>query len=187
MLSLPYAKRLQLERRADASRRASLAGLALMLVGARRLGPVTPRAAEIFFPAGGKPTLPGLPHFSISHAGSLVCCALSDHTRLGIDVEPGPPAGDDERRWTLRRWTAIEATLKAAGQGLRRAGAVQVAPDFCTTKFDGTQYALQALELWSGTVCHVAATVPLRLGVDAVDLSAAEVSATLQDSFRLGA
>ncbi len=118
--ALPYAKRLQLERRDPESCRASLAGIALMLVGARRLDGRTPHVANIVFPDAGKPRLAAAPYFSISHAGAHVCCALSNDTDLGIDLEIEPvsnvynPGSDDETRRKLQRWTALEATLKAA-------------------------------------------------------------------------
>jgi 4'-phosphopantetheinyl transferase len=72
---------------------------------------------------------------SLTHAGRWVAAAVSGHP-VGVDVEvvreltpsamrwlmPGPragaPAGPDPHRQAVRRWTAIEAYLKALGLGL---------------------------------------------------------------------
>ena len=118
---LPYAHRLELERRESAARRASLAGLGLVLVATawvtRQEFP--PRAFR-FSPAG-QPSLAGGPRFSISHSPSRVVCIVCADTDCGIDIEDVPESANAEMATKLRRWTATEATLKAAGMGLRAA------------------------------------------------------------------
>src|SRR5215218_7595245 len=136
--ALPYAKRLQLEARDGVGRNAGLAGIALALLGAERCLPqsenaslrgamaplqgdrkLLPRIADLAFPLDGKPAFAAPPYFSISHSALRVCCALSPDADLGIDMEMFDGTAGEEGRQRLHRWTAIEATLKAAGQGLR--------------------------------------------------------------------
>ena len=84
---LPYAHRLELERRESAARRASLAGLGLVLVAAARVTrrEFPPRAFR-FSPAG-QPSLAGGPRCSISHSPSRVVCVVCADTDCGIDIE----------------------------------------------------------------------------------------------------
>lgn len=99
-----------------------------------------PPAGAFAFGKQGKPHLPDRPdvHFSLSHSGSRVLCALSE-AELGCDVE-GPRRCDlalarrffhpDETAWLLslppreqdaaflRLWTLKESYVKAVGLGL---------------------------------------------------------------------
>ena len=99
-----------------------------------------PPAGAFAFGEQGKPYLPDRPdvHFSLSHSGTWVLCALSD-AELGCDVE-GTRRFDpalarrffhpDETAWLLslppreqdaaflRLWTLKESYLKAVGLGL---------------------------------------------------------------------
>jgi len=125
---LPYGKRLALERREAIAREAALTGIALALEAVRRLrgAPVSP--ADLRFPQDGKPALDGGPYFSVSHTDGCVACAVSDTFDCGFDFECVPIDADEAARSRLRRWTAVEAVLKAAGLGLRVSTQVEIAP-----------------------------------------------------------
>jgi phosphopantetheinyl transferase len=159
---LPYARRLELERREERDRCASLAGLHLALIGAERLlgRPVAP--GELRFIAGAKPRLAAGPHFSLSHGPTRVGAALSVSADVGFDLEElrageGTPRPDVTR---VVRWTATEAVLKAAGRGLRDTGAVRLDDDLASGRLDGRVYRLWPVELHAGMIAHLAATEP---------------------------
>lgn len=54
---------------------------------------------------------------SLAHAGGVTVAAALVGGAVGIDAEPRPHAADAVP--ALRRWTRIEAVLKADGRGLR--------------------------------------------------------------------
>ena len=120
-------------------------------------------ARELRFPADGKPFVPGGPFFSISHTAGRVACAASVVVDCGLDLEAldgassGPAGGIDR----LRRWTAVEAVLKAAGVGLRSAKGVRLSERLSGASFGGQQYELRELSLVPGIIAHVAARGPL--------------------------
>jgi 4'-phosphopantetheinyl transferase len=127
--------------------------------------------------ADGKPECVDGPAISVSHSGDLVCCAVAERGRIGIDVETGRRrtaaaeiaerfftpaeakwlAADPSRRLRML-WVLKEAYLKALGVGL--AGGVatldcRVEPPAitaCVTR-DGDA---PRLTLWAGNECHLA-------------------------------
>jgi phosphopantetheinyl transferase len=120
---LPYARRLRMP--LDAGRQ-SLTYLGLALA-CRLLSDASGRQvepAELRFTRTGKPYAPGCPHFSITHAGQWVLCALAAQGEVGIDAEEGGAARS--RGYTLATWAAKEATVKAAGATLAELGQVQL-------------------------------------------------------------
>jgi phosphopantetheinyl transferase len=150
---LPYARRLELERRDPESRRASLGGTALCMRAAARLGYGDVRPADLRFPQGAKPRVAGGPYFSVSHTPRRIACAASRECDLGFDHEDyageEPPA-------RLTHWTAVEATLKAAGVGIERANEVEVDPGLRSAQLDRTRYELMSLELAPGVIACLA-------------------------------
>jgi phosphopantetheinyl transferase len=155
---LPYGYRLELERRDAAQRLASVCGIELALAGAACLGPAMD-ASRLRFPQGGKPAFDNGPSFSVSHTMTRVAVALSTIGDIGLDVEEAGDAAEDEELCTrLRQWTATEATLKALGVGVARAGDVRLAPRLDRATLDGRTLFLRAVDLGAGAVAHVAGT-----------------------------
>ena len=126
--------------RIDSARRLSL-GAGLLLKFALAAGGL--EAGEIRVTEFGKPYLPALPdfHFSLSHSGERVLCAVSNKP-VGCDVEaPGRydpniakrffhPAesawllalpAEEQPAAFLRLWTCKESFVKALGLGLQQA------------------------------------------------------------------
>jgi hypothetical protein len=156
---LPYAYRLDLERRDEASRLASLLGLYLLAEGVLCLRGSAFDPSRLRFPQGGKPFLEGGPHFSISHSACRVAVALSDRHGLGLDIEDVGANG--RSRAELERWTAVEASLKALGSGLRRSIEVCLSPDLATAEFAGAIVHLRPLPLAPDCVATLATREPV--------------------------
>ena len=152
---LPYARRLELESRDPESRRASLGGTVLLFEAAGRLGFGDVEAGKLRFLEDAKPRVTGGPFFSISHTAQHVACAASRECDIGLDHEDYAGEEAPER---LRRWTAVEATLKAAGAGLRRTGAVEVDVELRLSRLDDAEYHLVPLDLGPGIVACLAAS-----------------------------
>ena len=156
---LPYAYRLELERRDPAARSASLQGLLLLAEGILRARGAALDPSRLQFPAGGKPCLEGGPHFSISHSARRVAVAWSERHDLGFDLEE---AGNHGRsRPELERWTAVEASLKALGAGLRRSGEVRLSPDLATAEFAGAIVHLRPVALAVDCIATLATREPV--------------------------
>lgn len=156
---LPYAHRLELERRDPAARSASLQGLGLLAEGILLVRGTPFNPSHLRFPAGGKPSLAGGPHFSISHSACRVAVALSERHELGLDIEDVGQHG--RSRAQLERWTAVEATLKALGAGLRRSAEVGLSPDLATAEVAGAVVHLRRLELAPDCLATVATREPM--------------------------
>ncbi len=152
---LPYGKRLELESRDEAGRHAGLAGLWIALEAAARVRGEVVSAGSLRFPQAGRPHLAGGPSFSITHGDTRVAAAVSDATLLGLDLEEFDPASCAERR-RLERWTATEATLKAAGRGLRDAGSVALDEGLTAATLACDVYALVPVPLGPTVVASLA-------------------------------
>ena len=115
----------------------------------------TSSAGKLRFPEDAKPHVAGGPFFSISHTAQHVACAASRECDIGLDHED---YAGEEAPARLRRWTAVEATLKAAGAGLRRTGAVEVDVELRLSRLDDAEYHLVPLDLGPGIVACLAAS-----------------------------
>ncbi|HMQ59802.1 MAG TPA: 4'-phosphopantetheinyl transferase superfamily protein [Flavilitoribacter sp.] len=92
---------------------------------------------KVEYTAYQRPFFPGNIDFNLSHAGDLIVCAASPHTRLGIDVEQIKSVDLDSFSLVLtpnqqqtiqtadnpldaffRLWTLKESVVKANGKGL---------------------------------------------------------------------
>src|SRR5262245_49252126 len=164
---LPYARRLELARRDPESRRASLGGTALCMRAAARLGCTDVDSARLRFPQGAKPHFAVGPYFSVSHTARWVACAASRECDLGFDHEEYagevPPA-------RLAVWTAVEATLKAAGLGIERANDVEVDRGLRCAQLDGIRYELKSLELAPGVIaCLAGRALPAAVEIEPLE------------------
>jgi phosphopantetheinyl transferase len=155
---LPYARRLELERRDGAERAASLLALELLLEAVTRLRGACPDLERLRFPQGHKPSLEHGPWFSVTHSRTRVAIAASDRCDVGIDVEDRDGRADPA---ALDRWTAIEATLKAAGCGLRHAREVRLAGDLSTGEVSGQIVHLRGVAIAPDSVAHLATVQPV--------------------------
>lgn len=156
---LPYAHRLALERRDAVARSASLQGLGLLAKGILQTRGAAFDPSHLRFPDGGKPHLEGGPYFSISHSSGRVAVALSEHHDLGFDIEDAGTHG--RSREDLERWTAVEASLKALGAGLRRSAEVRLSPDLSTAEIAGVVLRLRPVALAADCIATLATREPV--------------------------
>jgi phosphopantetheinyl transferase len=129
---LPAAKRARVDRlREPADRAATLLGIRLLDAALAARG-VDDAVGRLLYPARGRPSLPGGPEFSISHARGLVACAIADDP-IGLDLERRDAVRPTQLRLVLDAderaavaggaldatdaWVMKEAVLKAAGRG----------------------------------------------------------------------
>lgn len=181
--ALPYAHRLQLEGRGAPQRHASLAGIALALLGAERVAGRSIAPRDFRFSVNEKPVLRAGPEFSVSHSARYVACCVIDGVACGIDIEDLPQDIDGAGTEKLRRWTATEAVLKAAGRGIRSVNEVSLDAAGEFGMVGAGRYELQPITGVSGWVGHVATRGRVSPSLLAVDLDGAELSAALERSF----
>ena len=105
---------------------------------------------------------------------------MCERVDVGLDLElaPSMPALSSTRK--LLQWTATEATLKAAGAGLRRVAEVSTDLDALASVFDGRRYVLREVLLAPDTLGHVASSTPVELEIELVALDDARFSAALE-------
>jgi hypothetical protein len=149
---LPYLKRLSVASGSEAAR-ATLAGIALALRALAALLERRVAVSEIVFAQQEKPRLGAgatAADFSIAHSGSLVGCAAVRGAQVGFDLEQGT----DER---LSDWVAREATVKAAGVGMRAVQEVTLAPGGAVCR--GRRWYGRALDAFPGASACVMTSI----------------------------
>jgi 4'-phosphopantetheinyl transferase len=122
----------------------------------------------------GRPFIQDLFDFNLSHSGTHVVCAISDRSRIGIDIEAvrdveladfryqmteaeweAITKAVDPLRAFFRLWTVREAALKAAGLGLR-ISMKDVGVQGNQVTVDGTSWHVLEVPITQDVVCHIA-------------------------------
>ena len=115
----------------------SLAGLQLLKMAMPAFSDSPFSLDQLQFPAQAKPFLEGDIDFNISHSGDIVCCVISNTTKVGIDIElhrdvkaatlnkflsDAPDSwknhsAENSQHEFFNLWTKNEAIIKAASHG----------------------------------------------------------------------
>ena len=153
---------------------ACLLGKLLLIEGMQRFGLDSANLIhQLQYTDFGRPYLPALIDFNISHSGEYVLCALSNHCRVGVDIEKVQPINLSDFRgqmtdaeWAtvigdtspLRAfyyyWTRKEAAIKAHGHGLSLP-LKEVVIGEGEVMMEGRAWPLYEVELSPGYVCHL--------------------------------
>lgn len=162
----------QFRRREDAHR--FLLGKWLLVRGLEEMGYERSGLARVRYTKYDKPYLPGDIHFNISHAGDWVLCAMSNDSRVGVDVEEVREvriaefseiftraelnyiysAADDLQAF-YTCWTRKEAVIKADGRGLNLPlSKIDVIPDEISV--GGSKWFLRELPVAMNYIAHLA-------------------------------
>lgn len=170
----------------------SLTGDLMLTAIVRRRFPQTELPLVRKAGTNGKPCLADVPdfHFSISHSGDLVVCAVST-VPVGVDVElPRPVRSGIAARWFsaeeqqllthdpaafFELWMAKEAVLKEIGCGLSgglRAVSVSLSPTpHLTQPVFGVWHALSRVHLPMGALVmlSISGRIPPVVSIEAID------------------
>jgi 4'-phosphopantetheinyl transferase len=133
---------------------------------------------KIKYTAEGRPYLPGLPDFNISHAGNRVVCVLSRDGRVGIDMEeiklidpkdfilcfsPGEwhniIDGETSLLTFYKYWTIKEAILKADGRGICGSLPSLDVTQHPIVMLDQQHWHVAEIAEFANYICHVASVV----------------------------
>jgi len=169
---LAYAKRLELEARSDEDCAAAVAGIALAREALSVATGREYRVGDFVFAQGQKPLIHGTPSFSISHSRSWVGCAVASHGAVGFDIEDVDKDGPGR----VERWMAVEATLKAAGRGMRSADEVELDLGRQRSRLEGAEYLLTQVALTEGRTAFLATA----LAIDAIEVRAVDLDRCLE-------
>jgi 4'-phosphopantetheinyl transferase len=130
----------------------------------------------------GKPFIPDISNFNISHSGQVVVCALLNaEGKIGIDVEKirtveienfnkqfSPPemmkilADHDPQQKFFDYWTMKEAVMKADGRGMRiPLHSIRLKVDHATIDDSDTHWHLYPITLHESVRSHVCSDIVL--------------------------
>ncbi|MRX41219.1 4'-phosphopantetheinyl transferase superfamily protein [Flavobacterium sp. LC2016-23] len=129
----------------------------------------------------GRPSVPGIMDFNISHSENLVVCAIATNGSIGIDAEALKPINktDFYNCWTpaeakiiyqdpedyktfYSHWTKKEAVVKAIGNGLNiPLTDIEIKGDLATVAHHGNWY-VKEIPLSEKYIVHMAAKEPYK-------------------------
>lgn len=136
---------------------------------------------QLYYTGYGRPYLPGMPDFNISHSGHQVICAVASQGRVGADLEMIKEVNIEEfsslfapEEWrTIKTsptpintfyefWTAKESLIKADGRGLNlHLPDIVVTPGH-TTLMNGHHWHLARVSDFNGYACCIAAEFAIK-------------------------
>jgi 4'-phosphopantetheinyl transferase len=128
---------------------------------------------DIAYTNFGRPYIPDMPDFSISHSGHLVVCAVNPTGRIGIDVELHAPIQVAEfcnqfsaEEWGniqkashpepvfYKYWTKKEAILKADGKGIYLSLSTLNVAENEVAFLDGREWHVNTVDSFENYSCH---------------------------------
>lgn len=150
----------------------------LLLKGLRQYGYPPDSLERLRYTAYGRPFLDNGIDFNISHSGAYAACALSDHGRIGLDIEAIRPIrlADFKGQMTPAEWerltgsleapydcfytywTIKESVIKAHGKGLSIPLPDVAVNDDGTAVLYGETWFIEPLDIDCEYKCHLAAT-----------------------------
>lgn len=177
---LSPARRRRFEQRIDGTQRAlDLAALRVLELAMQACGHLSFKLADVEYPSelgiSEKPRwCAGQVDFSLSHAKSIVACAIASGCQVGLDAEDRRTvnprtvsrimsadasiiAGLDEGN-ALARWTQIEAVLKGAGLGVMHGNEIQWRDTAILLR--GQQWWPHPIDCGADHIAHVAVNTP---------------------------
>ena len=111
---------------------------------------------------------PRFSHFSISHSHNCICCVISKHKRIGIDVEKDRPLATNiitkyqlglDKLSPIRAWTQKEAVFKVYGDKTL-SSLKQIQLDGKQAKFNNQRYYVNSFKLDKDYQMSVASLQP---------------------------
>jgi 4'-phosphopantetheinyl transferase len=152
-------------------------GKKLLLTGLQSFENADYTINNLQYTAFQRPYIRGTIDFNISHAGDFTVCALSESSRVGIDIEKignvilGDFGGqlsehdfnevlqaENRQSAFYRLWTQKEASLKAVGIGLN-IPLKEVAIENRKAVLNGQEWFLHEIDLHEEYICHLCTSV----------------------------
>jgi len=163
---------------------ASLFGKLMLVEGLIKYGYDHKVLSALQYSEYDRPSLQGGPEFNISHAGSIVVCAITEGQKLGIDVEEVKEIDFEDFRSIWRAdewaniyntsgdtvpfftyWTRKEAVIKADGKGLSiPLKEIYVYDDHA--RIHQEKWYLKQLNLYPNYLFHLCSNLPIDGPID---------------------
>lgn len=170
-------------------RQANLFGKLLLLQGLQTYGYKSTVLEKIKYNTNGRPYLNNNIDFNISHSGEYIICAISETTKLGIDIEKITSIDFNNFKSVMNReqmtnitnskkpiktffnyWTIKESCIKADGKGLGNDLLnIKIYPNFVNC--NDNKWFIKNIFINQKYCCHIATNKPrLNMGLEYVEL-----------------